>query len=234
MSRLALLLLVGAAMLTATPGVSADPTPTHPSPDGFATRVDNPWFPLQPGTTSLYRGVKDGKPSHDVFKVTAKTREIEGVRCTVVSDKLYLRGQLAERTHDWYAQDTAGNVWYFGEATAELNPNGSVRTTEGSWQAGVDGARAGILMPAHPRPGRTGVQELYKGHAEDYFRVLTLSARVETPAASSSHALLTSEWTPLEPGVIDHKLYVKGIGNVLEQTVKGGDERNELVSIRRD
>jgi len=140
---------------------------------------------------------------------------------------------LEERTQDWYAQDKAGNVWYFGEATAELNPDGSVKSTEGSWQSGVNGARAGIFMPAHPRPGQSGLQEFYKGHAQDHFRVLSLTAHVHTPGASSNAALLTMEWTPLEPGVVDHKLYIRGIGTALEQTVKGGDERNTLISVRR-
>jgi hypothetical protein len=216
---------------TAASGSPA-PAPVSPSPSGFAVHVDNPWFPLRPGTTDVYRGVKDGKPSRDVFTVTSRTKEIQGVRCTVVSDRLYLRGRLSEQTQDWYAQDEAGNVWYFGEATAELNPDGSVKSTEGSWQSGVDGARAGIFMPAHPHPGQTGLQESYEGHAEDHFRVLSLSAHVHTPGASSRRSLLTREWTPLEPGVVDHKLYVRGIGTVLEQTVRGGDERNELVSIR--
>src|ERR671934_236881 len=99
--------------------------------------------------------------------------------------------------------------------------------------AGVNGARAGLFMPAHPRVGQSALQEYYKGHAEDHFRVVSLSARVRTPAASSSHALLTKEWTPLEPGVLDHKVYVRGIGTVLEQTVKGGDERNVLISVHR-
>jgi hypothetical protein len=206
--------------------------PPLPAPSEFAARVTNPWFPLRPGTTYIYRGRKDGQPSRDVLKVTHRTKTILGVRATVVSDKLYLRGTLEERTHDWYAQDRAGNVWYLGENTAELNPNGSVKTTEGSWQAGVEGARAGIFMPAHPHRGQSGIQELFKGEAEDHFRVLSLAASVHTPAASSDHALLTREWTPLEPGVVDHKLYVKGIGTVLEETVKGGDEVNELVAIR--
>jgi hypothetical protein len=222
---------LGIAATAASEGSASAPIP--PAPTGFAARVDNPWFPLRPGTTEVYRGIKDGKPSRDVFTITSRTKKIQGVSCTVVTDKLYLRGRLGERTQDWYAQDKAGNVWYFGEATAELNPDGSVKTTEGSWQAGVQGAHAGIFMPAHPSPGQTGLQEFYKGHAQDHFRVLRLSAHVRTPATSSSRALLTMEWTPLEPGVIDHKLYVKGIGTVLEQTVKGGDERNELVSIRR-
>jgi hypothetical protein len=165
--------------------------------------------------------------------VLAQKKTILGIKATVVSDKLYIRGKLEERTHDWYAEDERGNVWYLGEATAELNPSGSVKTREGSWQAGVDGARAGIFMPAHPHRGQTGIQEMLKGEAEDHFRVLALDASVSTPAAASRHALLTREWTPLEPGVVDHKLYVKGIGTGLEETVKGGDEVNELVGIRR-
>jgi hypothetical protein len=207
--------------------------PPLPPPSEFVARVDNPWFPLRPGTVYVYRGRKDDQPSRDVFAVLSETKTILGVRCTVVSDKLYLRGRIEERTWDWYAQDRAGRVWYLGEATAELRSNGSVKTREGSWQAGVDGARAGIFMPAHPHPGQSGIQEFLKGEAEDHFRILSRSASVTTPAASSKRALLTREWTPLEPGVVDHKLYVKGIGTVLERTVKGGDELNELVAIRR-
>jgi hypothetical protein len=207
--------------------------PPLPAPSEFAQRVDNPWFPLRPGTTLLYRGRKDGEPSRDRMRVLRQRKTILGVRATVVSDKLYLRGKLEERTRDWYAQDKRGNVWYLGEATAELNPDGSVKTSEGSWQAGVEGARAGIFMPAHPRRGQTGIQELLEGEAEDHFRVLSRSASVRTPAAASQHALLTREWTPLEPGVVDHKLYAKGFGTVLEETVKGGEELNELVAVRR-
>lgn len=207
--------------------------PPLPAPSEFAPRVDNPWFPLHPGTVLLYRGRKDGEPSRERLAVLSEAKTILGVRATVVNDKLYIRGKLEERTRDWYAQDRHGNVWYLGEATAELNPNGSVKSREGSWQAGVDSARAGIFMPAHPHPGQVGIQEMYKGEAEDHFRVLSRKARVTTPAAASRHALLTREWTPLEPGVVDHKLYVKGIGTVLEETVKGGDELNELVAVRR-
>jgi len=227
--------LLAVALLAAASGAApAAALPSrHPDPSEFVAHVDNPWFPLRPYTTSVYRGVKDGQPSRDVFRVTAKTKTIEGIRCTVVRDRLFLRGRLEERTEDWYAQDRDGNVWYFGEATAELRRDGSVETTEGSWQAGREGAIAGVFMPAHPHVGQSGRQELFAGHAEDRFRVLSLRAKVHTPAASSRHALLTREWTPLEPGVVDHKLYVKGIGNVLEKTVQGGDELNELVSIRR-
>jgi hypothetical protein len=224
-----------AAMLAALllPSTGAALPSRHPDSSEFVARVDNPWFPLRPHTTYVYRGVKDGQPSRDVFKATARTRTIEGVRCTVVRDRLYLTGRLEERTVDWYAQDGDGNVWYFGEKTAELRRDGSVRTTEGSWQAGVDGAIAGIFMPAHPHVGQSGRQELYAGHAEDHFRVLSLRAQVRTPAVSSKRALLTREWTPLEPGVVDRKLFVRGVGNVREHTVKGGDELNVLIRILR-
>lgn len=207
--------------------------PPLPAPSEFAPQVDNAWFPLRPGTTLLYRGRKDGEPSRDRLRVLSGKKTILGIPATVVSDKLYIRGKLEERTRDWYAQDKRGNVWYLGEDTAELFPNGSVKTHEGSWQAGVDGARAGIFMPAHPHRGQTGIQEMYEGEAEDHFRVLDLDAIVETRAAVTNHALLTKEWTPLEPGVIDHKYYVPGIGTVLEETVRGGDEVNELVAVRR-
>ena len=200
---------------------------------GFGGPVDNPWFPLRPGTTYVYRGVKDGKASHDVVTVTSRTKTIQGVRCVVLDDRLYLDGRLHERTTDWYAQDTAGAVWYFGEATAELDAAGHVTSREGSWQAGVDGARAGIYMPAHPRVGQTFRQEYYAGHAEDHFRVLSLTANVRVPYTTSSRALLTKEWTPLEPGVVDHKVYVRGVGMVKEEAVRGGDERAVLVSVRR-
>ena len=105
-----------------------------------------------------------------------------------------------------------------------------MKSREGAWQAGVDGARSGIYMPAHPRVGTTGRQEYYRGHAEDHFAVVGLNANVRVPWGSSEAALLTKEWTPLEPGVLDHKYYVRGVGTVLEQTERGGDERNALVS----
>jgi hypothetical protein len=195
--------------------------------------IDNPWLPFEPGTAWVYRGVKDGKPARDVVRVTAETRVIDGVRCTAVGDRLYLRGKLGERTTDWYAQDSHGTVWYYGEATAELNGHGRVTSTEGSWLAGVDGAKPGIVMPARPRVGQSARQEYLKGHAEDHFEVLSLASSVHVPYVTSKHALLTKEWTPLEPAVVDHKVYVRGIGMVKEETVKGGNERSELVSYRR-
>jgi len=194
---------------------------------GFSARVDNPWFPLPRGTTYVYEGSKDGEPGRDVVTVTRRTTTIAGAPCAVVSDRLYLRGRLAERTTDWYTQDRLGNVWYFGEQTAELDRNGRVTSTEGSWQAGVDGARPGIFMPARPRVGASFRQEFLRGHAEDHFRIIGLVGM------ATKNALLTREWTPLEPEVVDHKLYVRGVGEVLEETARGGREHFELVSVRR-
>jgi hypothetical protein len=205
----------------------------RPNPSDFSANVTNQWYPLKPGTTYVYRGVKDGKALRDVMTVTRRTKKIEGVPCVVINDRVYLNGHLGERTTDWYTQDTQGNVWYFGESTAELNKKGHVTSTAGSWMAGVHGAKPGIYMFAHPKPGRAARQEFYKGQAEDHFRVVSLNAKVKVPYVSSKHALLTKEWTPLEPGVIDHKLYVRGIGTVIEQTVKGGAERAKLISVTR-
>ena len=229
---MALAILAASAAAYASAG-TLQSTAARPDPDEFVLRVDNPWLPFRAGTTAIYRGSEEGKPSRDVVAVTTRTRTIEGVRATAVSDRLYLAGKLAERTTDWYAQDRGGNVWYFGEATAELNAKGRVTSTEGSWLAGVNGAQAGIVMPARLRVGQRFRQEDYKGHAEDYFEVLSVSTQVRVPAAASRRALLTKEWSPLERGVIDHKLYVRGIGMVKERTVKGPAERAVLVALRR-
>jgi hypothetical protein len=200
---------------------------------GYSPQVTNQWFPLTPGTELVYKGTKDGKPTRDVVRVTRQTITIAGAKCVVVRDLLYEAGKLEERTSDYYTQDRAGNVWYFGEDTAELNGSGKVTSREGTWRAGRDGAKAGIYMPAHPRVGQTGRQEYYKGQAEDHFRVVTLSATVSVPYVSSHRALETREWTPLEPGTLDQKIYVRGIGTVKETSVKGPVERNVLVARHR-
>jgi len=204
-----------------------------PKASDFSPRVDNPWYPLRAGSSYVYRGVKDGHPSRDVMTVTHRIRIIDGVPCRVVEDRLYLSGYLGERTTEWYSQDKQGNVWYFGEDTAELAKDGHVTTTSGTWRAGVDGAKPGVFMFAHPAVGQAARQEFYKGQAQDQFKVLSLHASVAVPYVSSRKAMLTREWTPLEPGAIDHKFYVRGIGTVLEQTVKGGTERAELVSFTK-
>jgi hypothetical protein len=201
---------------------------------GAHAAVTNPWFPLRPGMRWVYRGSEGGKRERDLVKVLHRTEIVDGVPCTVVLDRVYVEGRLAEHTFDWFAQDAAGNVLYYGEATRELDRRGHTTTTEGSWRAGVNGAGAGIFMPAHPRVGQAFMQEHYPGTAEDRFRVLDLRATIEVPFGSYERkALMTREWTPLEPGVRDAKWYVRGIGQVAEATLKGGDERLVLVSFRR-
>ena len=223
--------LAAVAAFAATQGVAARNRSAVPPASSFSGTVTNPWFPLKPGVRYLYAGEKDGLPSRDVVIVTHHVRSLAGVPCAAVRDRLYLRGRLRERTTDWYSQDSRGNVWYFGENTAELDAHGRVTSTEGTWAAGVRGAEPGIYMPAHPRVGQTARQEFYRGHADDHFKVIGLFGNVS--GGGRKNALLTEEWTPLEPGTLDHKLYVRGIGTVLEHTERGGDEHAELVSVTR-
>lgn len=242
MRRTSLILIAIAGFLGVSTSVAHAnaAVPPLPPPSDFATRIDNPWLPFPPGRIFTYQGIKDGQQAVDILTVTHESKSIEGIRATVIQDRLFAwighgaerRRYLAERTTDWYAQDKQGNVWYLGENTATLAANGHVISTDGTWRLGVGGARAGIFMPAHPRVGADGYQELFPGHAEDRYRVLGLNAQISTPAASSRHALLTAETTALEPGVLDHKYYIRGIGDVIERTVKGGNEHFTLVSIR--
>ena len=216
-TRLALLAVAGSALLPAA-----------------ASARQNPWFPLKPGSRWTYRGHDGAHRARDVVTVTHRFTRIQGVRCHVVHDRVYHGRRLVERTTDWYATDRRGVVRYYGEATAELDGHGNVTSTEGSWQAGRDGARAGISMPAHPRPGQSFFQEHDAGVAEDQFRVLTLRASIGVPFRRfDGDVLETAEWTRLEPGVRDRKWYARGVGQLAEATIRGGSERFELVSFHR-
>jgi len=202
-------------------------------PANFVDVVDNPWFPLIPGTTFTYKGTADGEPTTDVFAVTHDTKVVDGITTTVIKDDVFVRGVLEERTEDWYAQDRDGNVWYFGETTAELNRRGKVTSTAGSWEAGVDGARPGIFMPADPAIGLAYPQEQFLGEAEDWFVVLFEDMRAKVPAGTWTDTIVTGEWTPLEPGIVGEKWYAKGVGQVRENTISGGQETLELVKVTR-
>ncbi|MFY9914831.1 MAG: hypothetical protein WAK18_09205 [Nocardioidaceae bacterium] len=216
---------------TASPAKRAHPH--HPPATRFTHgRVDNEWFPLRPGTRLVYRGNDEGVPATDIFIVTYKTKVVDGVVCRQVFDRVVKHGKVRERTVDWYAQTERGTVWYFGERTATLDRNGQVKSRDGSFQSGRNGAEAGIFMPAHPRVGYAATQEFYPGHAQDHFRVLSLKAPAVSPAVATHHAMLSRETTPLEPGVVDHKKYVRDIGTVSENTVRGGHETYRLMSIR--
>jgi hypothetical protein len=205
----------------------------HPviNPADFSPNVTNPFMPLKPGQTFIYFGTKDGQVAVDFVIPSTQTRVVDGVTTRVVEDALFLNGLLEERTSDYYAQDRCGNVWYFGEDTAELDALGRVVSREGSFHAGVDGAQPGVFMQARPEVGRVFRQEWYEGHAEDAFKVISTDAKVRVPHGSSDHALRTAEWTALEPGVLDNKYYVRGIGEVEEVAVKGPVEKLVLLAV---
>ncbi|MDX6399913.1 MAG: hypothetical protein QOF27_519 [Gaiellaceae bacterium] len=210
----------------------APPIPTLPLPTAFANRIDNKLFPLAPGTTFRYRGRQDGKARVVTVFVTHKTKMIAGIRATVVLDQVLVGGKPEEKTFDWYAQDKRGNVWYLGENSSDYVQGKWVRS-DGSWETGVDGARPGIVMKATPAVGKAYRQEYYAGHAEDMAKVIATDASVAVPYGTFAHALVTSEWTPLEKGVIEHKYYVRGVGNVRTIMVKGGSEEERLVSVSK-
>jgi hypothetical protein len=196
------------------------------------SKVTNPYFPLTPGTTYIYRGETEGTPTRDVTTVTSDTKVILGVTTIVVHDQAYEEGVLVEDTYDWYAQDKAGNVWYFGEDTKELDENGNVISTEGSWEAGVSGAEPGIIMEANPKKGDKYQQELAPDVAEDMAQVTGFRDSLCVKYGCFEHVLVTKEWTPLEPGVVEKKYYAKGVGFIFSEMVKGGEETSELVRVK--
>jgi hypothetical protein len=198
----------------------------------FVEGVHNPYFPLAPGTTLTYEGTSAGEREVVTIKVMRRTKEILGVRCVVVRDTVEVNGKLAEFTLDWYAQDVDGNVWYFGERTAEYE-HGEVTTRAGSWEAGVDGALPGVIMPAHAEVGLAYTQEHYAGEAEDKGRIVALGQQLIVEAGSYDDVLVTEDWTPLDPKLLERKSYAPGVGVVFEELVKGGNEALELVDIRR-
>lgn len=218
----------------ATPAgmLSTPPCPPLPAASEFVDRIDNRYLPLQPGTTFTYRETDEDQTSQDIVKVSGDTKLILGVTTTVVRDTVTTDGgELVEKTIDWYAQDRTGNVWYFGEDTAEYE-GGKVVSTKGSWQAGVDGAMPGIVMKAHPRPGDTYAQECAPGEAQDTARILNLATAVAVPGSTVDDALLTEDWNPLEPAIVEQKSYAPCVGLVQAVMVKGGSEKAVLVDVK--
>jgi hypothetical protein len=203
------------------------------NPEDFTVRIDNPFFPLPPGITFIYKGRKELSKQRDEFTVTDRTVVIDGVTCRVVHDKVFVRGVLRENTFDYFAQDRDGNVWYFGEDTEELDKNGKVVSTAGTWRAGVNGAQPGVIMEAHPKVNDHYLQEVAAPIAQDEAIVLNLHGTAAVPLGRFTNCLVTREFTKLEPGNIEHKFYARGIGFVLGVVVKGGKERLALVNIVR-
>jgi len=200
------------------------------NPDDFVSQVDNAYFPLVPGTTFVYEGVSEDGFERNEMAVTNQTKEIVGVTCTVVWDRVWLNGSLVEETYDWYAQDKNGSVWYFGEDSKEIE-NGVVVSTEGSWEAGVGGAKPGIILMGQSVVGEVYRQEYLKGEAEDMAEVLTLNATASVPSMTYTNCLQTKEWTPLEPGIVESKFYALGVGLVKETTIEGGTGYMDLIDI---
>jgi len=197
-------------------------------PADFTTQIDNPYWPMAPGSKWIY---SEGEQRVEVT-VTERPKEIAGIEARVVHDIVTMNGETVEDTFDWYAQDKDGNLWYLGEETKEFE-NGKVVSTEGSWEHGVDGALAGILLPAEPEVGMTYRQEYYKGEAEDAAEVLSLDEKVEVPFGMFDHVLMTKDYTPLDPSILEHKFYAKGIGPVLAIGISGGSDREELLRYSR-
>jgi hypothetical protein len=211
--------------------VEGEPYRPQIDPADFADVVDNPYHPLEPGTVRVYEGRSEGEREETVVTVTDRTREVMGVTTTVVRDQVFVAGELAEDTFDWFAQDRHGHVWYFGEETAEYE-DGKVVSREGSWEAGVDGAQPGIVMPGDPRIGEAYRQEYYAEEAEDMGKVVRLGTSVTVPYGSFNDVLVTEDWTPLEPKLLENKYYAPGVGVVLERLIEGGDEVLRLVEGR--
>ncbi|HWN81539.1 MAG TPA: hypothetical protein VNM87_05560 [Candidatus Udaeobacter sp.] len=199
----------------------------------FVSAIDNPLLPLIPGTVFTYRGTRDDQIEINRVHVTHRIKVILGVDCTVVEDSSYVDGTLHEATLDWYAQDEDGNVWYFGEDTKEFEP-GQPPNTEGSWEAGVDGAEAGIAMEADPKVGDSYRQEFLRGVAEDRAKVESLDDAVEVPYGSFTDCLRTKESTRLEPGVRENKWYARNVGFLKAVTIHGGDDVSELVDVSQE
>jgi hypothetical protein len=233
----AMALLLAACGSSGGGGAGKSPTasPYAPTigPARFTDRMTNRYFPLTPGTTYVYEGTKDGAPQHNEVTVTRDAKTIVGVRCVVVHDVVTEEGNLVEETFDWYAQDSDGNVWYFGEDSKEYE-TGKVTSTESSWQAGVDGAQPGIVMEASPKVGDTYRQEYYAGEAEDMAKVLNVSESATAPASSYQEVVVTDDFTALEPDNVEHKYFAPGVGFVMGSMVKGGSEEIQLVEITAD
>ncbi len=185
----------------------------------FVDIVDNPYFPLAAGSRWIYDGTSEGEAERVEVVVTGERRTILGISATIVRDTVTIAGEVVEDTYDWYAQDRDGNVWYLGEAVQDFE-NGQVISTAGSWEAGVDGAYPGIVMKADPKVGDSYRQEYYVGEAEDLAEVLEVGA----------DRVLTQEWNPLEPEVVEEKAYERGVGLVGEEKVRGGKGAVTLTS----
>jgi hypothetical protein len=226
----AYVLAIAAAAGLVACGGEEESSPAMPDPSEFTTEIDNRWWPMAVGSRWVYRETdSEGTVQKVVVTVTDRTRQIaNGVEARVVHDVVTEDGVPVEVTDDWYAQDAEGVIWYLGEDTIEYE-NGKPVSRAGSFEAGVDGAEAGIIMPADPQPGMTYRQEYYAGEAEDVGQIVLRGEQAEVPAGHYRDVLVTKDENPLEPKVLEFKLYAPGVGPVLATSVSGGSDREELI-----
>ncbi len=200
------------------------------NPSNFSPNITNQYFPLTPGTTYIYHGIdEDGNSFEDKVEVLNETTTINGVECRVVRDTVSQDGVILELTYDFYAQDSEGNVWYFGEDSRELNENGWITSIEGAWYTGFKYAQPGIIMKANPTPGTAYRQEYDPGNAEDMGYIISTNNRISVQYGDYNNCLKTLDWSPMEPDVIEYKYYAPGIGFI--KSVANTGETVELVSI---
>jgi hypothetical protein len=227
---------LAAAAVPGDRGLPQGSEPVQLNPADFTVNIDNPYWPMRPGNRWVYADSDTtGVRERAVVTVTSRTKRIaNGVTARVVMDVVTRGGAPVEVTEDWYAQDRAGNVWYLGEAVRNYE-NGKVVNTEGSFEAGVDGAQAGIAMPAKPVPGLSYRQEYYAGEAEDKAAVITVGQeQVQVPFGHfARRVLMTRDLVPTEPKVQELKFYAPGVGPVLSVHTDGAGGRAELVSFAR-
>jgi hypothetical protein len=218
---------------SAADGLPQGSEPVEIDPAEFTTEIDNPYWPMEPGSRWVYSETdSEGAEQRVVVTVTERTKRIaNGVEARVVRDVVSEDGEPVEITDDWYAQDSDGNIWYMGEDTAEYE-NGKLVTREGSFEAAVDGAQPGIIMPAEPAQGMTYRQEYYAGEAEDEGEIVSLGEQAEVPFGHFTDVLMTKDTNPLEPKVLEFKFYARDVGPVLAVSVSGGSDREELLSFR--
>jgi hypothetical protein len=200
-------------------------------PSSFVDVIDHPYMPLTPGARWVYTGEAEGETETVEVTVLDERREVMGISATVVRDVVSVDGEIVEDTVDWFAQDGEGNVWYLGEEVKDF-ANGVMVGTAGSWEAGVDGALPGIVMPAMPKVGEAYRQEFYPGEAEDMFEILSIDSALTVTAGTYQDVLKTEDWNPLEPEVVEHKYYAPGVGLVREEKVAGAEGSVELVEFQ--
>jgi len=217
----ALPIVAAVALVAAAPATSSKPS-------GLSPNITNAYWPMKPGSRWTY---KDGATQTNVVTVLKKTTTILGIQARDVHDVVLEHGKVIEDTHDWYAQDSKGTVWYMGEATKEFE--GGHVSTAGSWRAGVDGAQAGVIVPAHPKVGVSYRQEYRKGEAEDSARNVSLDEQVTVPAGHYDHLFMTRETSALEPKSLEYKFYARGVGPVLAVSVSPTLDFEKLLSYKR-